>query len=67
MDHKPMRWAVVSLVTLESLITVLTEKGVLSDADVARVRKKTLETIRNAPEIDVQGAESLFHELYSPP
>jgi len=65
--HPPLRWGVVSIVTLESLIAVLQEKGVLSDADVARVRGKTLQTIRKSADIDIQSAETLFHELYSPP
>jgi hypothetical protein len=66
-QQSPMRWAAVSFALVDSLIGVLQETGVLTEADRAKISERALQALRNSPNVEVQGAEFLFHELRNRP
>lgn len=66
-NHSPMRYAAVSLVLIDNLITVLKEKGVLDDSDKSRIIAGAVEGLRNSPNLEFQGAVPLMQQLYQRP
>lgn len=62
--HSPLRYAAVSLALVDNLLTALTEKGILSPDDRAKVLGGAFHGLRTASNDDVRDAALLMETLY---
>jgi hypothetical protein len=62
--YSAKKWGAISLYLTDQLISVLREKGVLTEADVKTLHERTEGALKDHGDQEVRNAVDLFQALY---